>query len=173
MKIIVLIPSADFKDETLSKSKIMLEKWGVEPIISGYTAGKCSGIHGAVCIPRIHASKIEAWNYDGILLVDGTGVDTLKMYDYRPLLDTVRQFSLNGKVVAAVGNAMKIIARANVISGITVAQPQDEDTERLVRLFKGKVSDSPMESQGNILTLGDNSRIEEFVRVVLDKLGAT
>ena len=173
VRIVILIPSADFRDETVSKSKLILEKWGVEAIISSYTSGSCSGIHGAVYTPRLHASKLNSLDYEGIMLADGTGIETLKMYDYRPLLDTVRLFSLNGRLVAAVGNAMKILARANIILNVSVARPPDDDTERLVRLFKGRVSDSAIESQGNIMTLGDSAKIEEFAKVMLDRLGVT
>ena len=171
MRAAIVIAPRDFRDETASMAKGMFEKWKVEPVIASYTLKDCVGQHGAAYKPGMKAGDVRAGDFDAIFLVDGDGVDSFKLYDQFPLLDIVRSFSSNGKIVAGVNNAVKIIARANIVSGKKVSIPKDAETERLVRLYRGVVSREPMECSTNVMSLNDYSKTEEFVGAILDKLG--
>ena len=67
---------------------------------------------------------------------------------------------------------MKIIARANIISGVKIAAPKDEETSRLVILYHGTPSKEELEFDKNILTLSNNDKIINFSDLLLKKLGA-
>lgn len=172
MKVAIIIAPMDFRDETVSTAKNMLEKWGTEAVVTSYTSRECIGYHGALYKPQIHASHINSADFDAILLVDGSGVETYKLYDYRPLLDLVREFATNGKIVAGVNNSIKIIAKANVVSNVKIANPEDKETERMVRLFKGVITDRGTESSTNIMTSSTNESTVSLVDAILVKLGA-
>ena len=172
MRIAMLIPPKDFKDESVSSAKSMLVKWGVEVVITSYSTKACRGYHGAVYNPELNAGRIKSADFDGILLIDGPGVDSYKLYDFRPLLDTLSVFANSGKIIAGIDNAVKIIARANVVSDLKVATPKDEETKRLVQLYHGKVSDNGLEDQRNIITLSDPEKIGTLLEAILKKLGA-
>ena len=171
MRIAIVIAPKDFRDETVAKAKVMLEKWKVEPVIASYTLKECVGQHGAVYKPAMKVQDVRAGDFDALFFVDGSGVDSFKLYDQFPLLDIARSFSSNGKVVAGVNNAVKIIARANIVSGKKVSIPKDAEAERLVRLYRGVVSQEPMECGTNVMSLNDYGKTDEFVGAILDKLG--
>lgn len=172
MRIALLIPPRDFRDETVSSAKLILEKWGIPPTIVGLTAGVCFGTHGASYKPETNISKLNPEEFDALVLVDGVGVDSYKLYDQRPLLDLVKRFVMSKKVIAAMGNSVKIIARANAINDTRVAAPEDEETQRLIRIYRGIASLNPTEFDKNILTAKDSESTEQVITTLLDKIGA-
>jgi len=46
VKVAIFVPPKDFRDETLSMIKLILEKWNVEKVITSYTTKECVGRHG-------------------------------------------------------------------------------------------------------------------------------
>src|SRR5437660_32809 len=154
MKVLIIIPPKDFRDETVGLAKLLLGKWGLSPVIASYiTASKeCIGYHGAAYKIDINPTNLTSQGFDAMLLVDGPGVETYKLYDFRPLLDLVKDFSTNNKIVAAIGNSIKVLARANVIANRKVAAESDEESKRLVRIYRGSESGSDVESDRNLLT---------------------
>ncbi len=171
MKVAMVIAPREFRDETVSKARQMFRKWGIDPILVGLVPRECIGSHGAVYSPDLNLSKVSADDFDAIMLIDGKGVDTYKIYDLMPLLDLLRDFAVRGKIIIGVNNGVKIIARANIIAGKKVAVAKDIETERLVRLYKGVVSDKEIEHEANIMSISDSTKTEEIVAAVLDRLG--
>lgn len=172
MRVALLIPPRDFRDESVSHAKLLLEKWDVGVTITSYSTHECVGAHGAVYTPDINAGRLSADEYDALILIDGHGVDNpYKLYDFRPLLDLVKVFYNQKKTVCAINNAMKIIARANIISGVKVAMPKDEESMRLVQLYRGVPSENEIEFDKNILTLNNPELVEDFVDKLLERLG--
>ncbi|MDE1860609.1 MAG: DJ-1/PfpI family protein [Candidatus Micrarchaeota archaeon] len=171
MKVAILIPPNDFKDESVSSSKAMLERWDVTPVITSYSNKDCVGQHGAVYKPDINTGRLNPDDFDAIIFIDGNGVDSYKLYDFRPLLDTVKRFSDRKKPVCAIGNSVKIIARANIIQNVKVAAPKDEETNRLVALYRGIKSENAIESDKGIMTLNNSELVDDFVGLLLEKLG--
>jgi putative intracellular protease/amidase len=172
MKVAMLIAPKDFKDESVSKAKLMLEKWGIGVTITSYSTRDCVGYHGAVYRPDMNAARIDPNEFDAIILIDGKGVDDYKLYDFRPLLDTVKLFQMKGKPIAAINNAIKIIARANIITNIKIAMPKDEESRRLITLYHGTPSRNEMEDEKNILTLSNSDKVYDFADMIVTKLGA-
>ncbi len=172
MKAAILVPPKDFKDESVSSLRIMLEKWGIESVLTSYSTSELVGYHGAVYNVELNAAKISPDEFDALILVDGKGVDEYRLYDFRQLLDLVKMFSTRKKLIAGIGNSLKIIARANIISGVKVAPVKDEDTRRLVSLYHGIESKEDPEFDKDILTLGNNDKTLVFIDLLLRKLGA-
>ena len=106
-----------------------------------------------------------------VVLADGPGVEQFKLYDLRQLHDLLMMFIQSNKLVAGVGNAIKIIARTNMIQNMKIANTKDQDTNHLVKLFKGVITNSALESDKNIVTLGDSELIYEFADTIVSKLG--
>ncbi|MEM3839111.1 MAG: DJ-1/PfpI family protein [Candidatus Micrarchaeaceae archaeon] len=172
MKVAIVIPQNGFKDESLKAISEMLEKWNVEAVIASVSNEKAVGYHGAVAVPKIKIDSLRSNDFNAIVLIGGPGVERYSLYDFRPLLDILKHFSMNGKVVAGIDNAIKIIARANIIAGVKVAAPKDEDARRLAVLYKGILTNSYIELDKNVLTLNDPERSEELADRLLAKLGA-
>ncbi len=173
MKVAMLIAPKDFRDESVSTLKMMFDKWDVQTVITSYSTHDCVGSHGAVYKPDLNSARINPDDFDALLLIDGNGIDSYKLYDFRPLLDTVKLFSMRAKPIAALGNAIKIIARANVVSGVKTSMPRDEETRRLVILYHGVASKEDMDFDRNIATLGNSDKVLDFASFLLHKLGVT
>jgi putative intracellular protease/amidase len=171
MQVAIIIPPKDFKDETLAELKLMLDKWHIQAVISSYTSEECVGYHGAIYKPEVNAAKLEERKFDAVVFIDGPGVDSYKLYDFRPLLDTLRNFYASGMLIGAVGNAIKIVARANIISGVRIAVPNDAETRRLVQLYRGVLSERAVEIDRNIISARGYESITEFSNAILDKFG--
>ncbi|MEM0150082.1 MAG: DJ-1/PfpI family protein [Candidatus Micrarchaeaceae archaeon] len=173
MRLLVFITPKDFRDETVSEFKLFFDKWEVEYKIGSYTTNDCVGYHGAAYKPDINVSKVSALDFDGIVLVDGNGIESYKMYEYRPLLDLVMKFNDSRKHILAVGNAVKILARANVINGKRIAIPDDAEIKRLVILFHGVPAEENASIADNLITIKDSNSIEESMGRVLSHMGVS
>ena len=171
MKFLVFIAPNNYKDETLSMVRMFFDKWGVQYSISSYSTKPCVGAHGATVNPDINSAKVSAGDYDGIVLVDGKGIDDYKLFEYRPLLDLLLQFNERKKLVCAVDSAIKIVARANIIKGRNVATPQDEEAKRVVQLFHGTPTDKGVEISGNVVTIRSSQNMEGPMQELLKHIG--
>ena len=171
MRFLVFIAPNNFKDETLSMIKTFFNRWNVEYKVSSYSNKECNGYHGVVVKPDINTGMASASDYDGIILVDGQGIEDYKLFEYRPLLDIVYQFNDKGKIVCAVGNSIKALARANIIKSKKVSTPNDSEMKRLVLLFHGIPSESGIEIAGNIVTIKDPMNIAEPLQEMLKSIG--
>ncbi len=171
MTLLVFLPPSDFRDETIATVKLFLDKWGVEYRLASYGNKDCTGSHGAVYKQQASMSKLRLSDFSGILLIDGKGVETYKLYEYRPLLDTILQANNERKLIAAIGNSIKVLARANIINGKKVSVPQDDETKRLVLLFHGVPSENEIEVADNIITIRGSSRMEAPMQTFLERLG--
>jgi putative intracellular protease/amidase len=172
MRFVIFIPPKDFKDETLSALKLVFDRWGVRYSVASYTSNECMGYHGAVCRPDMSAHKIDVNDFDGIVLVDGPGIEEMRLYEYRPLLDVLLIFNQKGKYVGGISNAIKIIARANIVKDKKVVLPRDEEGRRLVLLFHGVPSEKSLELSSNIFTIRDSVGLEGPLQELLQQFGA-
>ena len=170
MNVAILIPPNDFSDETVSSTLTLMQKWGVTTVIASGTLGECVGHHGARLRSSVTLSDITTDNFDGIIIPDGVGVDTYKMYDARQLLDIIKHFNQRERPLAFINNSVKILARANVITNKKIASISDRETVRLVQLFRGTITNNELEADGNIITLSNTEKINELVDAMLDRL---
>ncbi|MCW6159938.1 MAG: DJ-1/PfpI family protein [Candidatus Micrarchaeales archaeon] len=171
MRFLVFIAPNNFRDETVSTIKMFFERWGIDYDISSYSKKECVGAHGAVYSPSVNTNVAAVGNYDGIVLVDGNGIEDYKLYEYRPLLDLLLQFNSQNKIIGAVNNAIKVVARANIINGKKMVVPDDVETKRAILLFHGVPSDKNVEISGNIATMKGSS-LETQVHELLQHIGA-
>ncbi len=169
MRLAIFIPQKDFKDESLSLIKLILDKWGVGYSVAAYGKGGI-GIHGALAKADIRPEEMTTDRFDGIVFIDGGGIDEQKLYDYRPLLDIVTHFHEANKYIVAIGNAAKIPIRANIVKAKKIAVGDDE-TMRLALLFNGIPSKSPVEGMGNLITIRNSKAIEESMDEWMQRLG--
>ena len=173
MKFLIFIPPKDFRDESLSLVKLFFDKWGIRYDITSYSHRECVGTHGAAIMPDVHTSSINRHLYDGIVLIDGKGIDTYKIPEYRPLLDILFLFNENKKSIISINNAVKIPAKANIIRGKKIAaDTTDPETKRFVILFHGELSDSRYELAGNMITVRKSEDIEDSMPHILEHIGA-
>ncbi len=171
MRFLVFIAPNNFRDETVSMLKMFFDKWGIRYQLTSYSTKDCIGNHGAVYKPDINTNKARVSDYDGIVIADGPGLDEYKIYEYRPFLDMLLQFNQSGKIVGAINNAIRIAARANIITNKKVATPKDPESLRQVQLFHGVPTDKDIEIANNLITISSDN-LEQPMQELLQQLGA-
>ena len=171
MNFLVFIAPNNFRDETVSMLRLFFDRWGIQYTITSYANKDCTGAHGAVYKPGINTAKVIPSDYNGIIIVDGDGIDDYKLTEYRPLLDLLLHYNNSGKFIGAFNNAIKVVARANIIKDKKIATPRDPEARRMVALFKGVPSEKPIEVSGNIITMVGAS-LEGPLQDMLAQLGA-
>jgi len=150
--------------------KLFFDKWGIHYMVTSYSSADAVGLHGAVVRPDINTSRVNYEEYDGIILIDGTGSDDYKLYDYRPLLDLMLMLNQKKRYIISINNTAKIPARANIVNNVRIST-DDEESKRLVRLFHGVPSEKPFEMNGNLITIRNSKDIEESMQVILEQIG--
>lgn len=171
MRFLIFLPPSGFRDESLRLVELFFDKWGIGRQVSSYTRTDCTGEHGSSRRPDINASKVTVFGYDALLIMDGPGMDKYRLYEYRPLLDMVYSFYANGKVVWAIGNAIKVLARANIVKGKRVSMPREQDAKSAVLMFHGLPSTAQAEVQERLCTIGNPEDLETAVPDVFLRLG--
>ncbi len=171
MRFLIFLAPSGFHDESFRFIRLFLDKWGIENQVSSYTKAECTGEHGAVCRPDVNASKVSVFGYDALLIVDGPGIEKYNLSEYRPLLDMIYSFYSNGKAVWAIGNAIKVLARANVVKGKRVSMPKEQDAKSAVLMFHGVPSAARSEVQEKLCTVGNPDDLEEAIPEVFVRLG--
>lgn len=169
MKVLVYVPQG-FTDENLSMVKLFLSKWGIQGDTTSYSGGVSGGAHGAVCHIDIRTGYAKLSEYAGVVLIDGTGIDSSRLFDYRPILDLMMELNNSGKIIIAINNAVKIVARANIITGKRISVKNDKSSSDIVRLFRGVPSAENLEIAGNILTIqdGKDGNIETPMKKIME-----
>ncbi len=166
MKVAIILAPRDFRDETVSQLGLFFSKKDVEAKLVSTTLKQCTGSHGAVAKPELEIDALNPLDFDAVLVADGSGVDSLKMFDHRPLLDLIKLFKDANKVVIGIGNGIKVVARANIIKDVKIAD-SDAETKKLVSLYRGKPVDERVVRDGNIITATGNEDIAELVSAML------
>lgn len=171
MDIIVVIPPNEFKDETVSQLCTTLDKWKIKYSIASTSLNSAKGTHGAILQPKIKINDISTEDYDGIILLNGTGIEEYKLYDSRVLIDLIKHFNDNQKLIAGIGNSLKIIARSNIISNKKICLIKDSETMRYVTLFKGIITENELEHDKNLITASNSEKATEFSKLIVEALG--
>ncbi len=134
---------------------------------------ECVGSHGATRKVDGRADEFEPAFTNAIVLVDGEGVDSYRLYENRDILDRIRNAYENKKIIGAIGNAMKIVAKSNIVKDVNLARIEDAEAKRLIGLYKGNITDSSLVQSKGIITATDNSSIIEFVNKLAESLGVS
>lgn len=171
VSVAVIIPPRNFRDETISMLGLLLAKKDIKRILASVNPKACTGYHGAVVKPDTTFKELDPARTSAIILADGPGVDAFKLYDYMPLLDIVKAFHDHNRVVAVIGNGIKIAARANVLRDTKVAASADKEEDDLVRLYRGVPAKGHLVLDKNVLTLSNPERIDELVVRLSEVLG--
>ena len=171
MKLLIFVTPHEFRDESLNTVKLFLDKWNISYALTSYSNKDCVGSHGAICKLDMNTGKAHAEDFDGIVLIDGKGIEAYKIYDFRPLLDLLFKFNERKKPIIAIANSIKIPARANIIKDRKISMPEDKEAQRLVQLFHGVLSNERVEVSGNMISVSDSKDLVEGMQKIISILG--
>lgn len=171
MKIAIIIPPKNFSDETLSTLLLILHKWNIEVTLSSYTTSQCVGVHGAVYKSDVNTAKLNHSDYSALLFVDGPGVDSYRLQEFKPLIELTKLFIKDNKIIGAVGNSVKIFIRANGFIPGKISSQNSSDLRSFATTSRYVVTDKNVEVYKNLITAKGSENTIEFVNELLVKLG--
>jgi protease I len=145
---VMIIAKKVFRDEELLETREELEKAGVKTIIASSSEGDCIGKLGAEVKAEISLSDIKVKDYDAVVFVGGNGAE--QYYEDNTALTIAKDAAAEGKTLAAICIAPRILANAGLLEGIqaTCYESEAENIEKLGAEF----IDTDVVVDGRIIT---------------------
>lgn len=121
----MLVPTKDFKDLDYTEPLAVLHHYGHSVTLAAED-WRCEGSLGTVVKPNLLVRNVNAHDYDALFIVGGVGARDLAV-DIA-VIDMVKEFAHAKKIIAAIGNAVVVLAAAGLLEGrYAAAAVVDED----------------------------------------------
>jgi protease I len=173
MKRILFVIVDDFRDEEFEAPWRALETAGHRLTVASLAPGTIEGMLGM----RVEATRsiedIQAADFDLLLIPGGDGTPRLRASE--AMLNLVRDFVAQGKLICAICWAPTILARAGVLAGrratvCKIADPEagpDMEAHQVLQAHDVHFVDAPLVQDGAFITANGPSAAEAFAQAVL------
>ena len=115
MKKVVLLVEELFEDLEFWYPKIRLIEEGISVTVAGPEKKEYHGKKGLPALPDITLSQINPDEYDGLIIPGGFAPDKLRRY--KEVLDLVKKFDDEGKLIAFICHAGWVPISAKILKG--------------------------------------------------------
>lgn len=162
--IVFLVPVHDFKDLDYTEPLAVIHHDGHTVTVAS-TAWRCTGSLGTVVTPTVLVRHVNPHDYDALFIVGGVGARDFAVDN--TVIEMVKEFAREGKVVAAIGNGVVVLAAAGLLKDrYTAAAVVDED---FVRSKGAKLVKNTLVVDGQFVT-AVGSRVAHETGKVLSNL---
>jgi len=169
MKAVIAIAPEKYRDEELAEPVAALTKAGIEFDIVSTRAGTCTGMMGGKIVAVHSFEEIDPKNYDGLIIVGGSGSQT-HLWDDEVLVQLAIYFYEKSRVVGAICLAPVVLARAGILKGkkATVF----DSPVAVLEMKKGKAAlvKDPVVTDGRIITANGPLASKDFAAAVIKEL---
>jgi protease I len=166
--ILMVIAPSDFRDEELFVPKEFFEKSGAEVVIASDKKGTARGMLGGTVSVDLSVSEVDISDYDAVIFVGGSGVESHKLYENEAYLKLATDASSSEKVIGAICLGPMVPAGAGILSG------KDATVfESGISYITGKGANytgAAVTRDGRIVTGEGPHAAEEFARMVAGAL---
>ncbi len=147
-KVLLVIPHDRFRDEEFEAvyNKLVKADCNVQIGSSHHTEAK--GHFGLIVNPDINVSFVEPGDYDALVFIGGRGIE--EYLADSTIINMIRNFYYERKLIAAIGAAVELLIYAGVITGKKVTASPDLISR--VQSAGAYYTGSGVEVDGNILT---------------------
>ena len=167
--ILMVIAPSDFRDEELFVPKDFFEKNGAEVVIASEKKGTAKGMLGGTVSVDLSVSEVDISDYDAVVFVGGSGVESHKLYEDGAYLKLAADADSSGKVIGAICLGPMVPAGAGILSGKD-ATVFESGTSYITG--KGaNYTGAGVTRDGRIVTGEGPHAAEEFARMVAEALG--
>ncbi len=166
--ILMVIAPSDFRDEELFVPKEFFEKTGAEVVIASENKGIAKGMLGGTAPVDLSVSEVDINDYDAVVFVGGSGVESHKLYENDAYLKLAADADSSGKVIGAICLGPMVPAAAGVLSGKNATV-----FETGASYITGKGANytgAEVTRTGRIVTGEGPNAVEEFARAVAEAL---
>ncbi len=167
--VLMVIPQNQFDEEELFETRKVLESTGARVVVLSRNGQEAVGMNKTRFQPQ---GTIIDWNkqgvsgkYDAVLLVGGKGA-AKSMWDDPILPQILTDHCRAGKVVAAIGQSVAVLARASFLNQRAASGPGDERFLNELEAGSGYYSDEPVTSSDRIVTASGGVSAKEFAEAV-------
>jgi len=114
-KVLCIIAQRNFRDEEFSIPKEILEKEGAKVVVASITLDEAIGMFGLRVKPDLTVRNANPYEFCALLIIGGSGSPQLA--DYPEVINIIRRFEEQRKVIAAICLAPYVLARAGILRG--------------------------------------------------------
>lgn len=114
-KRLLILAEKTFEDLELWYTKLRLIEAGAEIVVAAPEKKEYQGLHGLTVNPDITIDEVQVKDYDGLIIPGGYAPDFLRRYS--SVLNIVRQFNDDKKLVAFICHAGWVPASAGILKG--------------------------------------------------------
>ena len=100
--ILMVIAPSGFRDEELFVPEEFFEKNGAEVVIASDRKGTARGMLGRTASVDLSVSEVDISDYDAVVFVGGSGVESHKLYENEAYLKLAADADSSGKVIGAI-----------------------------------------------------------------------
>lgn len=159
-KALYIIAQQNFRDEELKIPKKILEEKGIKVTVASITREEARGMLGMKVKPEITVREANPNEYDALIIAGGTG--SPKLADYPEVLNLVRKFFEQKKLIAAICVAPYVLTKAGILKGKkATAFPADFVLAEFRRAGVEYLEESVVRDE-NIITASGPEAAEEF-----------
>lgn len=145
--VLFLLPTKDFRDADYTEPSAALQSEG-HPVTVAAGEWRCEGSLGTVVTPHILYRNVNQHDFDALYIVGGVGAKEFSLEI--TVIDLVKSFAHEGKIIAATDQGVLILAAADLLAGRFVATlAGDQD---FVIGKGGRLSRKNLVVDGNIVT---------------------
>lgn len=167
VKILLLISQRNFNDTEFLVTKKNLEERGIQVTVSSITKEEAISMEGKKVKPDAELNSINPNNYDGFVLIGGSG--SPKLIDYPEVLDTVRRFNQQGKLIGAICLAPMILAKSGILKGVLSTVFPADFAISVLKTEGATYSNQDVVEDGNIITADGPNSAKDFANRILKK----
>jgi len=168
MKVIV-IAAAHFDDGTLEPLLQKLHDAGAQVDFASTEPGMIVGNGGMTIIVEHALVQIKSENYDMLIIPGGESANNVRHHPFVP--EIIKSFFSMRKPVVAIKEGVGAIAGANVVRGRKVCSVPSLTSE--LKGAGAKIQDAAVFKDHFLLTLSDDSGLDQLLEDVLSLVNAT
>jgi SagB-type dehydrogenase family enzyme len=159
---VLIVPSANFRDEELFETQRVLNEAGIETVIASSKVGPVQGVLGGLAASETTLDKVRVDDFDAVVFVGGPGA--AEYYANPAALGIAREAATKRKAIAAISTAPTILAAAGVLRGVraTGLITHRETMQRGQAIYTG----ASVERDGMIITGSDPSVAVPFAQAI-------
>ena len=138
-KVLLIIAHNNFDDEEYNIIRTHLETNHIRVETASTHQSEAQGKYNSTVMPDVLINYVESGDYDGFVFV---GEEAASEYsNNRDVLHMISQAHLTGKLLAAIGKAVPVLAYTGKLTGVLVAGDESEKTrlEELGAYFSGNM----------------------------------
>ena len=169
MKLLVVIAPERFRDEELFEPLSVFQKAGIAYDIASIKAGTCTGMLGGKCDATLDIARVQAEEYDGIVVIGGAGSPEFLWGNSR-LHTLVAEFAKAGRLVSAICLSPVVLARAGVLRGKKATVYRMADSVAEMRKGGAQLRDEAVVIDGTFITANGPAAARRFGEEIVSAL---